>query len=210
MVRGKFIVLEGCDGVGKTTQAKLLEKRLPGAHRIAFPMRECGESGAVINAYLKGKDNSVLKGIPIEEWFTRNRREAQEIIKDHLLSGYPVICDRYYASGLAYAVACENQNLETRLHEERGLIEPDLVLWLRMPVTKLTERATFGKERYENVETQTRVDETFDKLFASTEDDEAICCHAQIIDASNSVEIVHDSIVNAVDGSMTIDSLYYV
>lgn len=54
--RGLFVVFEGCDRSGKSTQAKLLAERLPNSVSRRFP-RRTGALGSLLDSYLRGSDN---------------------------------------------------------------------------------------------------------------------------------------------------------
>jgi dTMP kinase len=48
---------------------------------------------------------------------------------------------------------------------DRGLVQPDLVIYLRADAEVLSKRANFGEERFEKVEFQRKVQSAFEKLF---------------------------------------------
>jgi dTMP kinase len=104
-VRGKFIVFEGLDGSGKTTQLKLLSKRLEerSGEGSVFVTREPSDNpvGSLIRSALRGEIS--LEAGTIALLFAADRCEhlAGEIIPN-LERGRAVLCDRFYLSNLAY------------------------------------------------------------------------------------------------------------
>jgi thymidylate kinase len=126
--RGAFIVLEGVDRCGKTTQSKLLLQRLVAAGLAAqamrFPNRETA-TGRIINEYLTMPSSSPsssssssssddassekrttttrpLDDCAIHLLFSANRWEASRDILETLANGTTIVCDRYAHSGVAF------------------------------------------------------------------------------------------------------------
>ena len=102
----KFIVLEGVDGSGKSTQAELLVKNLQALGVKAILTREPGSP--LIG--LKIRDLLIDKNIKINQrtrelLFEADRAEHTTKIKELLDQGYWVVSDRSFLSGLAYSVA---------------------------------------------------------------------------------------------------------
>lgn len=105
--RGAFIVLEGVDRAGKSTQAKKLveslnKKRIP-AELIAFPDRTT-HTGKLISEYLSDS-NYKLNDFAIHLLFTANRWENVDKMKKLLAEGTTLIVDRYSYSGVAFSAA---------------------------------------------------------------------------------------------------------
>ncbi|KAK4457114.1 thymidylate kinase-domain-containing protein [Cladorrhinum samala] len=163
-VRGAFIVLEGLDRSGKTTQASLLEQRLKSSGRavksLRFPDRTT-PTGSVINSYLTSSTS--LPDHAIHLLFSANRWELAPIIASLLASGTTVVCDRYYHSGIVYSAAKRNPSLSLSWARgpEVGLPRPDLVLFLDLDEDEAKKRGGWGGERYEQAEMQRRVKELF-------------------------------------------------
>ncbi|KAK7452294.1 hypothetical protein CaCOL14_004790 [Colletotrichum acutatum] len=164
VVRGAFIAFEGLDRSGKTTQVKLLEQRLIEEGKkvkvIRFPDRTT-PIGQMIDAYLKSSVE--MEDHVIHLLFSANRWEAVKNIQNLLASGYTVICDRYYHSGIVYSAAKQNPhlNLHWARQPEIGLPRPDLVLFLDLEEAVARERGGWGGEVYEKAEFQKRVRELF-------------------------------------------------
>ena len=115
---GKFIVVEGLDGCGKSTQTKLLIEHLEQDGQkckfIHFPILEQGVYGKLIAQFLRGELNpretiidSVYDVHPklVALMYACERKEHAHIIEDWLNDGYTVIADRYVCSNIAYQCA---------------------------------------------------------------------------------------------------------
>jgi len=152
-MRGAFIVLEGCDRVGKSTQAKLLSEalRAKGYRTVLmkFPNRE-SSTGKLLELHLKGME---LHPRASQLMFSANRWEEKDNIEELLDSGAHVVCDRYVHSGAVYARASGAPPCMADV----GLPAPDMVLFLDMPVNKLCKRAGYGDELYEKERFQQNV-----------------------------------------------------
>lgn len=152
--RGLFVVIEGTDGSGKATQAKLLEQafRRQGraVHRIAFP--QYGKhSAAPIEAYLNGEYGSLQDVGPYRAsiFYAIDRLTARTSILGWLRAGDIVIADRYMASNLAFQGAkIPSWNARKKFwmwdeefeYELLGIPRPDLTLVLVVPSQVGTQR----------------------------------------------------------------------
>ena len=106
LARGAFILFEGCDRSGKSTQAVKLCERLASdgvkVEAMRFPERNT-EIGKMINAYLTCARN--LDDNAIHLLFSANRWELRSRILELLNQGTTIICDRYTFSGVAFSSA---------------------------------------------------------------------------------------------------------
>ncbi|CAJ2507330.1 Uu.00g085160.m01.CDS01 [Anthostomella pinea] len=163
-VRGAFVVFEGMDRAGKTTQAKLLQLRCiesgRGVKFMRFPDRTT-PIGQMIDSYLKGQ--SEIEDHVIHLLFSANRWEAIKKIKSELAAGHTVVCDRFYHSGIVYSAAKQLPSLSLSWAKapEIGLPRPDMVLFLDLEETVARERGGWGGEIYEKGEMQRRVRDLF-------------------------------------------------
>ncbi|QLG74643.1 hypothetical protein HG535_0G05260 [Zygotorulaspora mrakii] len=167
MTRGKLILIEGLDRTGKTTQCTILVQRLkPNAELRKFPDRTT-QIGKLIDEYLT-EEKSQLPDQAIHLLFSANRWEVAEKIKESLSKGEHVVMDRYVYSGIAYSAAKEtkNMNLEWCLQPDKGLLKPDLTIFLTNEDHRdLEVRDGFGSERYEKSDFQMKVKEKFFETF---------------------------------------------
>lgn len=146
--RGAFVVLEGIDRCGKTTQSSMLLNRILTAGLTATAMRfpdRTTSTGQVINSYLKNA--SALDDRSIHLLFSANRWESADKIAQHLQSGEHVVCDRYAYSGVAFSSAKVDEETGKQLLSsewcqapDRGLPAPDCVIFLDLSFEEAEKR----------------------------------------------------------------------
>lgn len=155
--RGALIVLEGLDRSGKTSQSSRLYSNLEAlgvsVESWRFPDRKTGV-GEMISSYLSNE--SQLDDRTIHLLFSANRWEKRSLMESKLKSGTTVIVDRYSYSGVAFSCA-KGLDVDWCKAPEKGLLAPDLVLYLDIPPEKAAERGGYGGERYEQLEFQKKV-----------------------------------------------------
>ena len=109
--RGAFVLLEGVDRCGKTTQCRSLVERLISAGIAATLMRfpdRTTSTGMIINDYLTQSTTSTSNALDdhaIHLLFSANRWESASTIVEHLRNGTTVVCDRYVYSGVAFSAS---------------------------------------------------------------------------------------------------------
>ncbi len=81
---------------------------------------------------------------------------ARDTLLKLLESGTSVVCDRYAYSGVAFS-ASKGLDIEWCKDADRGLPEPDLVLYLDLSVDDVMKRGGFGNELYEKEDVQRAV-----------------------------------------------------
>lgn len=154
---GKFIVLEGIDGCGKSTQARLLEEYLVSkgvkTYLTSEPTR--GPIGSIIRAFLR--DNTLGNQVSKEEFsrlmshlFSADRIIHSAEIKRKINDGVWVICDRYKFSTFAYNCLPEYSDSFNFL---KGIFEPDLTIMVDVSIDeaiKRIESRNLNKEIFEN------------------------------------------------------------
>jgi len=138
--RGFFIAIEGADGCGKTTHAKLLAKHLRdnGYDVVITQEPTRGSIGQAIRDVLSGK----MKVSPatLTLFFTADRSEhVDTVIKPALNEGKVVITDRFYYSTVAYQSV---QGVKTTWISELNSFvpEPDLVIVLKIESEEALQR----------------------------------------------------------------------
>jgi len=150
-VKNKFIVFEGIDGSGKSTQCSLLynfirSENIP-VKLLAEPTS--GEYGQKIRKMLKSETP-----LPVEEQirlFIEDRREDYLLnIKPCMEQGITVVMDRYFYSNAAYQGSADIHPSDIiRRNIENGFPEPDRVYYIDIradeAMKRITERAGSGK-----------------------------------------------------------------
>ena len=143
---GFFLTVEGIDGVGKSTQARMLAGRLRMLGREVVETREPGGAPGAEDIR-----RLLVEGDP-ERWspetetllFTAARRDhVERVIRPALARGAVLVCDRYVDSTRAYqgAGAPERRVLVDRLHRLAIGLDPDLTLIFDMDPAAALERA---------------------------------------------------------------------
>ena len=202
MSKGCFIVFEGIDGAGKTTQVEILKRELEERGKKVYVTAEP-------TAYPSGKElRRVLSGdvkksdCEIAAMFTLDRI-AHNIEKDdgieRLISeGYVVICDRYYYSTLAYQGSTVDYGWVRALNVDCPEIRtPDLCIFLDLTPKQSMERISKGRESteiYENEETLTKVRNAFMRVINDLGQSERI----RVINAFGGIEEIAANILREV------------
>jgi len=162
--KGAFICIEGLDGCGKTTQAKLLAKKLRKSHSAVYtaePSR--GKIGTYIRkSYLYGEKrlSSVLEAL----LFAADRVEHVETeVIPALNEGRLVISDRYVYSSLAYQGAA-GLSLDWIKKVNEHALQPDLAVFIDVNPEIVMRRLKPEKSVMENLETQQKVLEIYLKF----------------------------------------------
>jgi dTMP kinase len=192
-----FVSLEGVDGSGKSTQARLLAEALgPGTVAI----REPGGTAAAerIRALLA---DPAVELEPLAELllFCAARADLTErVIRPALEAGRDVVCDRFSDSTVAYQGAARGLGVGEVISlcdtASDGLW-PDLTLLLRVDPEVGFGRAD-GEDRFEaeGLELQRAVAAAYDEIAAIASD------RVVAIDGTGSVEEVHERVMEAVRG----------
>ena len=190
-----FISLEGIDGSGKSTQARLLAEAL-GAGTVAI--REPGGTDAAERIRTLLADPTVALD-PLAELllFLAARADLTErVIRPALEEGRDVVADRFSDSSVAYQGAARGLGVG----EVIGLCEtatdglwPDRTLLLRVDPEVALGRAD-GEDRFESegLELQRAVAEAYEEIAIIASD------RVVVIDAAGSVDEVHDRVIAAV------------
>ena len=150
MTRGKYIVLEGPDGVGKSSVAQKLHEELTnmGVNCVIVQEPSTGETGMRIRQALKEKSISEEE---LYILFLEDRKEQEGYIKEQLCAGMTVISDRSFLSTLAYQTCKSMPGMLSDFlsHPEyRVSVIPDLAFILYCDHKELKKRLRGrGKEK---------------------------------------------------------------
>lgn len=147
-MKGFLICIEGIDGSGEGTNARLLVKKLKKegykVGSISFPDYTTS-IGKEIKMFLQGK-HDVIPEVR-QCLYVANRWERKPDIEEWLNDGRIVIANRYTPSGLVYGLA-NGLDLEWMINLERGLPPADMVIVIDVSVDTHFQRIT-GRDVYE-------------------------------------------------------------
>lgn len=134
-MKGKFIVLEGLEGAGKTTAIEFIKKALEQQDIKYLVTREPGgcEVGEKIRQLLKDKNNKLLPKSELLLIIINRLELVEKIIKPALSKGVWVVGDRHYLSTLAYQGGGRklDESYIEQLHSMiLGNFSPDLYIYL--------------------------------------------------------------------------------
>lgn len=201
--RGRFIVFEGIDGAGKTTQISMLADRLREKGRQVYVTAEPTTSvtGGLLRDALSGvsrRTECEMAALFVIDRIFHNVNPVNGIEK-MLSDGFDVICDRYYYSSLAY------QGSETDFEWVRSMNidcpeirTPDVCIFLDLTPEQSLERIGRGratKEIYEDEEKLERVRNRFFEVFELLEGSDNI----KVVDASRTPAEIADEIYKLIN-----------
>ncbi|MEB3326798.1 MAG: dTMP kinase [Synechococcus sp.] len=160
--RGRFVVLEGIDGCGKTTQLEALARWLPGSGLLApgaelIITREPGGTalGTALRQLLLYPPGAAAPE-PMAELLLYAADRAQHVeqcIRPALAAGHWVLSDRFSGSTAAYQGYGRGLDLGAIAQLEQlatAGLAPDLTIWLELPLAEsLRRRASRGADRIE-------------------------------------------------------------
>ena len=190
--RGYFIVFEGVDGGGKSTQMKMLADYFKDkGYEVKLHMEPTnGTIGSLIWTYMRSKNRSYS---PETEalLFAADRIEHGKTIEKLLSEGKVVISDRYLHSSLAYQGAA-GVDVEWMKCLNRDTLKPDLVLLLDIdPVNSLKRVSGRDKTVFEELEYLRKVRAEYLRYVEAGE--------LTVVDASQGIEDVHAAIKKQVE-----------
>lgn len=144
----KFVVIEGLDASGKSTQLELLHNYLR-THDIKFrylhfPRTDAPVYGDLIARFLRGEfgDINTVNPYLVALLYAGDRKDAAELIQSWLHQDYLVIADRYVNSNIAFQCAKINNKIEREAlknwiiyfeYHYNKIPKPDLGLFLDVP-----------------------------------------------------------------------------
>ena len=196
MANGRFIVFEGIDGAGKSTQIALLRAAL---EKMGYTVHQTAEptdldTGKMLRAALSGKQ--ARTACEMATLFTLDRIAHNKEIGAALEKGEIVICDRYYYSSLAYQGSlCDYEWVKGMNVGCPEIRRPDLCVFLDLaPKDAIARISARGEaaEIYEKEETLALFRDTFHRVFASLED------RVAIVDAAPAPDRIAAAVLDAV------------
>jgi len=197
-----FIVFEGIDGAGKSTQARLLKEWFEGEGYEVVLTKEPTDTafGKLIRRLvLMGGKEGIIDGAKISPdsealLFAADRAEhVHRLIEPSIKEGKTVISDRYFYSSLAYQWA-RGLDLQWLIDLNRFAPRADLVVLLDLPVEESVKRLRGRKVKSEFdriVELQKKVRSNYLKL-------RELFPEIKVVNALRSADEIHSEIVSMV------------
>jgi len=153
--RGRFLVLDGIDGCGKSTQAERLVQGL--LARGSGPVRHLREPGSTalgegLRELLLAREQPIFARAETLLFAAARAQMLEELVEPALARGEHVVCERFHPSTFAYqAVAggLPEDEVLALLRGWTGAPAPDLVLWLDLPLEQALQRRRPGGDRIE-------------------------------------------------------------
>ena len=164
-----FIVLEGLDGAGKSTQIKMLREwflaRGVESEYLHFPRFDAPIYGDLVARFLRGEFGSAAEVNPylVALLYAGDRADAAKMVQGWLDEGKVVIADRYVYSNIGYQCAkIEDEAERAKLrqwifdleYDYNKIPQPELSLFLDVPFAfterKLTEQREGDDRNYLN------------------------------------------------------------
>lgn len=188
-----FIVLEGLDGSGTSTQSKMLSKKIPSSYLTFEPTDN--RIGTLIRDTLKKR--LVITPLTLAHLFVADRSE--HLFSDHGIvprckNGQIVISDRYLFSSLAYQPL--KVPFENVLDINSLFPMPEIAFFLDTPIDICQERINVrgnDEELFERHSVQEEILANYEKAFQMYKN---YGLNAVFIDGSQSIKAVHEEILN--------------
>jgi dTMP kinase len=193
-VPGRFIVIEGLDGSGGTTQVRLLSQALS-AHATREPTD--GPVGKLIRQAL-GDPMFMGDGV-LPYLFAADRKDHLErVIEPKLTGDVDVVSDRYYHSSLAYQSLA--MPLDQVMALNAGFRAPDLCVFLDLDVQGCMARIEARGQARDRFETQRQLEEISAQYGVVLGMLRQRGDNILVLDATGSIPQVHKQILAAVEG----------
>lgn len=196
--RGLFITVEGIDGCGKSTQARLIAAALEAAGHDVLRLREPGgvKISEQIRAILLDPANAEMGDVCELLLYEAARAQlVHQVIRPALAAGKTVVCDRFYDSTTAYQAFADglDRNMVSQANELAvDGCRPDITLVFDLPVEDALRRRS-GREAEDRLELkglefQERVAAGFRAVAADEPD------RVKLIDAGESIAEVFSGV----------------
>ena len=201
-MKNLFIALEGIDGSGKSTQAKLLAAKLTDAGHKVYTTFEptSGMIGSVLRNILKGAikaDHRVIAGLFLADRLDHLLNEETGLVKK-MQEGYTVITDRYYFSSYAYHGSYMDMDWVIAANKIcADTLKPDINIFIDVSPETSMKRINTGRENtelFENLESLRQVRAKYMEAFEKLKQSE----HITIIDGNRAPDAIALDIANKI------------
>lgn len=189
--KGRFIVFEGLDGSGQTTQVELLKDFLVEKGFDVVVTKEPTMDSDAGREIRKVLDKEIsADATELQELFARDRREhLDKVIIPALEEGKAVISDRYFFSSFAFGSAA-GADLEHLIKINNGFLVPDVTVLLKVRPEVCVERIASRGEKVTLFEKK----EKLEKVWQFYKDFPGRFENVFIVDGEKSVESVFEDV----------------
>lgn len=193
VVGGLFIVFEGIDGTGKSTQVHLLAEKLQQLGYAVVITREPtdGPFGQKIRELFVDR-KSVSQEEELELFIADRDQHVQEVITPALSDGCVVVCDRYYLSTVAYQGA-NGMDPEFIMEKNNKFPVPDLAIILEIEPAQGIDRIQNQRNEDPNTFEEESNLRKVAAIFGTMQH-----LYIKRIDAADSIENVHQQVLSEV------------
>jgi dTMP kinase len=198
MTTGKFIVIDGIEGAGKSTQIKFIAEYFQAQKREVVLTREPGGTplGEELRDILLNTEIDILPTSELLLMFAARHQHLHEKIIPNINAGKIIISDRFVDSSYAYQGG--GRGLETEIIDSLSFItlenfKPDLTIFLNLPLEmaleRIKQRETTDRIEKESLEFFTK---TYNAYQQRLKDDPTI----KNIDSSGEITATQQQIIN--------------
>lgn len=203
MKKGKFITIEGIEGVGKTTSIEFIRNRIDSVGIGCEVTREPGGTPMaeeIRNTLLNNRDEIVCEETELLLMFASRAQHLRQFILPKLSHGTWIICDRFTDATYAYQGYGRGQSLvNIALLENlvQSTFRPDCTILFDAPVEiglqRAKKRGELDRFEKENIEFFSRVRDGYLELAAKNPH------RYRVIDATVSIEDVQRQLAGVID-----------
>ncbi len=162
--KGAFIVVEGLDGCGKTTQTKLLVEKLRESHDAVYTAEPSqGNIGTLIRTSILYREKRLPSAVEALLFAADRVDHVQNEVLPAMRKGKIVVSDRYLYSSLAYQGAA-GLSVEWIQKINEHSLRPDLAIFIDVDPETVMRRLKPEKSVMEKLETQRKVREIYLKF----------------------------------------------
>lgn len=208
MNRPLFLVIEGVDGSGKSTQIELLRSRFRELNLKVMDTREPSEGpvGMLIKNIMMNRlqaDQTTVAALFLADRLDHINNPVNGM-KNRLKNGFNIICSRYYFSSYAFQSEYVPEEWVVYCNSIcKSLLKPDMIIYLSVDPVTCFKRLNSGRvevEMYENLDKIKKAHEAFLAAFEKYGQDENI----RIMDGNKDVHEISDDIWRVVEKHLLI------
>lgn len=203
----KFIVFEGLDGAGTTTQAELLSEYLKGTGNQVFLTCEPTDGciGRLIRRILSGEETVTPRSLAL--LYAADRDDhlfGKEGILCAAAEGKFIISDRYFYSSLAY------QSIGSDYEDVRQMNSsyppPSIIFYIDTPVSECMRRIENNRDSKDIFEHESFLSRVYTNYEHALRDEETGRSSVFRIDGTLGIDEIHQQVIRYLDQSMSIAS----